>query len=78
MDLISRFLKNTILTNIQIVGFFTGFFIIYIFDFLNNQNYGLNISQDGKYFVTKTDDDYQVLKEKSEKINLKENGIYFC
>lgn len=71
--LVSRFLKNTISTSIKIVGFLSGFFLIYIFDFLNNQNYGINISQDGKYFVTKTDDDYQVLKEKSEKIDLKEN-----
>ena len=67
------FLKNTISTTIKTIGFLSGFFLIYIFDFLNNQNYGINISQDGKYFVTKTSDDYQVLKENSEKINLKKN-----
>jgi hypothetical protein len=71
--LVSMFLKNTISTTIKTIGFLSGFFLIYIFDFLNNQNYGINISQDGKYFVTKTSDDYQVLKENSEKINLKKN-----
>lgn len=70
--LVYLFLKNTITNRVKLVGFISGLLLIYLFDFLNNQEFSINISQDGNYYLTKSVNDYQVLKDaKGINFNLK-------
>ena len=69
---VSYFLRESIDDSIKFTGFIVGLILIYLFDLLNNQLYTVLITQNGKYYLTKSVNDYHILKKDSlNQLNLK-------
>ena len=60
---VSYFLRDSIDDSLKFTGFTIGLILIYLFDMLNNQLYTVLITQNGKYYLTKSVNDYHVLRK---------------